>query len=79
MTIQDIIRKYLIENGYTGLCHIDTECGCGLDELYCTEYCPNKECEPAYAVTCLRCGETVYSKVNENLNGCCCCGGDNDE
>ena len=50
MTIIEIVAKYLIENGYDGLC-IPGECGCGLDEDFCpcTEMKPN-ECVAAYHV-----------------------------
>ena len=50
MTIKQIIRKYLDENGYDGLCLPDLECGCGLDDF---APCPdgiNEECEPAYRI-----------------------------
>lgn len=31
MTVQEIVKKYLEENGYDGLC--DDECGCFIDDL----------------------------------------------
>jgi hypothetical protein len=33
MNLQEIVKKYLEENGYDGLCDSDTECACRLDDL----------------------------------------------
>ena len=47
MTVREIIKKYLEDNGFDGLCNINVECGCRLDDL-----CPCQEncflCEPGY-------------------------------
>ena len=56
MTVIEIVKKYLEENGYEGLVHADGECGCELDDLApCDEwFCQG--CEPGYKVKC-ECGE----------------------
>ena len=47
LTIKDIIKKYLVDNGYDGLCN--EECGCGIAEM--PACCgPFDECQPAYKV-----------------------------
>lgn len=47
MKCKDIIKNWLRENGYDGLCHPEYECGCGLDDFMpCCE--DLGECEPAY-------------------------------
>ena len=33
MTIKEIVKKYLEENGYDGLASPDLECGCPIDDL----------------------------------------------
>ena len=45
MIAKNIIRDWLIEYGYDGLCHKD--CGCGINDLIpCDEM--KSDCEPAY-------------------------------
>lgn len=47
MKVSEIIIKYLRDNGFDGLCHVESECGCDIDDLqHCDCYC--MECEPAY-------------------------------
>ena len=47
MTGVDIVREYLEQNGFDGLCHAETECGCHLQDFFiCGENLA--ECEPAY-------------------------------
>jgi len=45
--VRDIIREYLVANGYDGLC--SEECGCGLDDLMPCEY-GIQHCVPAEKV-----------------------------
>ncbi|MFW6121809.1 MAG: hypothetical protein ACOC80_13070 [Petrotogales bacterium] len=48
MTVKEIVKKYLKENGYDGLCNQDAGCGCSIDEI-----CPYEIgllCEPAYKI-----------------------------
>jgi hypothetical protein len=49
MNCAKIIKKYLTENGYDGLCNAD--CGCGMDELFLCGS-DTTECVPAYKVDC---------------------------
>jgi hypothetical protein len=45
MTINDIVKKYLEENGFDGL--FSQYCGCRIDDLIpCGEIC--MDCEPGY-------------------------------
>lgn len=49
MTCKEIIEKYLGDNGFDGLVHLDTECGCHMGDLglfLCDGPC--SDCEPAY-------------------------------
>lgn len=49
MNVFDIIKKYLIDNGYDGLCCQD--CGCGVDDLVpCDD--DFSQCVPAYKKPC---------------------------
>ena len=49
MIVAQIVRKYLEENGYDGLC--GDSCGCGLDDFMpCDADCT--DCEPAYKHLC---------------------------
>jgi hypothetical protein len=47
MNCLEIIKKYLRDNGYDGLCTPDKLCGCGVEHL-----CPCcetfQDCQPAY-------------------------------
>jgi len=47
MTVKEIIKAYLDEHGYDGLCNPDQECGCRKDDL-----CPFEnvelDCQPGH-------------------------------
>jgi hypothetical protein len=46
MTVKEIIKKYLQDNGYQGL-YYPGDCGCSMEDLIaCSEDC--SECEPGY-------------------------------
>ena len=46
-TVEEILKQYLKANGYAGLAHPDTECGCLLDDLIpCGSYFA--KCQPEY-------------------------------
>ena len=48
MEVKDIVKEYLIANGYTGL--VGDECGCDLDDLFtCCDF--GKDCKPGHACT----------------------------
>ena len=47
MNVKKIVAKYLMENGFEGLCA--DECGCLLDDLIpCDDYMGH--CEPGYKI-----------------------------
>lgn len=49
MTVEEIIKDYLKENGFDGLCNSYAECGCNIDELIaCGNDC--SDCEPGYKI-----------------------------
>jgi len=52
MTVGDIIKKYLDDNGFDGLVCSDGECGCLKDELAPCENVNLDSCEPGYKVNC---------------------------
>ena len=47
MTVLEIVKKYLEDNGYDGLCNTDFECGCSINNL---EPCGamRSDCQAAY-------------------------------
>jgi len=49
MTCKEIIEKHLKDNGFDGLVHLDTECGCHMGDAGLA-LCDHFEtgCEPAY-------------------------------
>jgi len=49
MNVREIVVKNLKETDFDGLCNVDNECGCGLDDL--APCCDNiLACEPAIEV-----------------------------
>ena len=47
ITVLDMVRDYLEEHNYDGLCLPDQECGCSIDDLApCGDI--NEKCRPAY-------------------------------
>ncbi len=46
MNVKEIIVKYLRENGYDGLCNIDSQCGCEISDSFPCDICDGS-CEPA--------------------------------
>ncbi len=70
MKVIDIVKKYLAENGYDGLCQPGV-CGCVIEDLApCSEM--NEDCEAGYKGPC-RCGEgcdfDIYVERLEIKNG----------
>ena len=50
MTCKEIIEKHLKDNSFDGLVHLDTECGCLIEDMpICEGF--GSECEPAYQHT----------------------------
>jgi hypothetical protein len=55
MNVQEIVKAYLVANGYEGLYNDDAGCGCALDGLApCDEM--SGACRAGYKVPC-QCGE----------------------
>ena len=67
MMVIDIVREYLIANGYDGLCRVnDYEgCGCKLYDLFVCEY-PQEDCIAAYANECKACSHLDYCDISED-------------
>jgi hypothetical protein len=59
MTVAEIVKKYLEENGFDGLA--GDECGCSKDSLFPCDFC-NGDCEPAYIKKCV--GEKCLNKCD---------------
>ena len=71
MNVIEIIKEYLTNNGYEGLCNPDIECGCGMRGLMpCGEY--SGDCEPAMFHTKEDCPleECMYGLDDEHCLGC---------
>lgn len=56
MNTPDILKDWLVKNGYTGLCNCDAECGCGFED-----FAPCGEiglcCEAAHRCDCDKCDQ----------------------
>lgn len=73
MNIYDIMRKYLIDNKYTGLFN-DDGCGCNLDDFMpCGGECI-LNCKAGYANDCFTCvkNETCEEIEDVEIEYCCC-------
>ena len=58
MTIREIIKKHLEDNGFVGLCSY--ECGCDIDDLMpCMEH--SELCEPAKYKYKTEDGDFIYT------------------
>lgn len=49
MTVKDIIKKYLEDNGFDGLA--GEGCGCLIEDLFCCDYV-GPECVPGKKINC---------------------------
>jgi len=47
MNVQEIVKEWLIANGYDGLCR--DGCGCKIDNLMCCDGHDISQCVPGYA------------------------------
>ena len=54
MKASEIVCKYLADNGYDGLCQLDGDCACLLENFMSCDYspCDYGDCEAAYKHTC---------------------------
>lgn len=63
MTIEQLIKDYAKQHGYSGLYNSERECGCSLDEHHpCENLC--NECKFGYVVECKDCG------IKDSKAGC---------
>ena len=79
MNVTEILKGWLSEHGYDGLC--GDECGCGIDDLFPCEM--GALCIPAYKRVCptdiaaRACGESyadvIYTSMKPGMNSCAGC------
>ena len=65
MNVSEIVKAYLEENGYDGLCRGD--CGCSKDDLFVCEFFCN--CDSAYRWECDWC---TYNRECDTKPGMWC-------
>jgi hypothetical protein len=67
MTVSEIIKKYLLDNGFDGLVS-DVECGCPIDDL---AQCESEimDCIPAYRWSCDGCIDRVDCECDACMDG----------
>lgn len=63
MNCGEIIKKYLIDNGFDGLACTEVDCGCDIDNLFLCEEHPYN-CVPAIKVT-TKCEDCENGKQRE--------------
>ena len=73
MTIEEIIKKYLVDNGFDGLCNPDLECGCSIEDSLPCGAEGIMECQPAYKHHCNPIKED-NSEYDADLCPLGCCG-----
>ena len=65
MTVKEIVKNYLENNQFGGLC--SGHCGCELSDLFpCNGDCPAEGCEPAFKIMCERERDCENCAVNCN-------------
>ena len=77
MNVGEILKAWLVEHGYDGLC--GDECGCGIDDLMTCDL-GNAECVPGYKRKCpvdkaLRAchdpyADVIYTPTKPGTNPC---------
>ncbi len=60
MALREIIKKYLDDNGFDGLC--GDECGCQIGELFPCEVPDVDGCQPGYKTKCQGIEKCPYTK-----------------
>ena len=50
LTVKNILAEYLTSRGFDGLCHPETECGCGLEDLIGPCEGAQGDCQPAHRI-----------------------------
>ena len=63
MTVKSIVKNYLSEQGYDGLCN-DDDCGCGLNDLMPCESAANY-CKAAHFIACKKCNEDCNIRLEK--------------
>ena len=71
-TVREIMAGVIRAAGADGLVHPDTDCGCGLGDLFCGDDCPNRECELARRLPCPRCGARKYYPLSADPKNATC-------
>ena len=70
MTVKEIVKDYLEQNDYDGLCR--EGCGCGLDDIMPCKYRNIPLCEPAYNHgcngDCAECGDGELCELIETYS-----------
>ncbi len=72
MTVREIIKKYLDDNRFDGLC--GDMCGCEKDDLMCCDSNP-ADCVPGYKKLCVNCEKETKENCewfNDNAKFCIC-------
>lgn len=69
MTVKEIVKDYLEQNGFDGLC--SENCGCGLDDIMPCD-CETNNCQPAYKhkckADCTDCGDDELCELIESYS-----------
>ena len=72
MTVHELLKEAIESKGGDGLVLAGNECGCGLDDLCCSDACPDQECEIARVAICALCGNTTYYPLESACEGDVC-------
>jgi len=72
MTVEEIVKNYLVDNGFDGLCK--ESCGCDKDSIFCFDVC-GMGCKPAkrYTGPCEDCPifEFCDNQDEHKIDGVC--------
>jgi hypothetical protein len=69
ITVKDIVKKYLRENGFDGLAHKEAGCACGIDALMGC-YTDISKCVPVYRWECAEGQRRCLACVAEGVCSC---------
>ena len=66
MNLEDIVKDWLTQNGYDGLCNIDEKCDCTLEDLMpCSE--PDMNCKAGHCLS--RATKVGFIVADDEMNG----------
>lgn len=68
MTVYDIIKQFLVDHGYDGLCN--DCCACGMKDLFACEEPHQLDCSPGYLIPCNGCTSRNYCLSTERGAKC---------